>query len=812
MLDAPGNERIALDAKHPPKHTPADVSKLGTEAAPSAEGTSEASVPQPKESPAPTSLPEDNSLMAPKPDVKAPPPVHSVPAVRPEVGRTASSGFISGRPPHDLPSKPEPSQVRPGNHRVPPRPGERIPHDPAREPRYPERSEPRDLHRDRGNERLASGSYPHGGDRIPGMDRDRIDQHWSSDRPPASGRSLLDDRQSGSHARDQKYTSRDDRINRPLGERQPSEQYQSRRDVESMGQSARDTVMPPPRSNASQHPINPDRAALIQSGQTQDRGPSNSIYPDRRSDSSRYDHQSRPERTSRGPSPVRADDRHPSRYENRHEDLPPSHGRRSFDDMTRSNPPRTEESYAPTGPRTGRLPITGASSSNQNDRFRESMKPSTIAPPLDPNHGRLNHEPSFPNRHAESQYGRLNSDNDIPSGPRMPNGNHSAAGRGARIVSAPQPQLNTQLPPQNHGPPTPVYDRQAPSGPSMRGSPRKQQQFSQYPANSSAPPTPVAQSPDTAGFHPDRLKALQESRVVTAENPPQSRGPMQGPSPVSIPPRGPNHNQLPSPAGPSPNNRGPPTGPAMTNDRNGRDKRTFAGIQNVLQQASGPGIPERSGQGASIRGRGGRANNVNAHSPNSSAPPTPGLPRQEQMPPGEDLFAGKPNVTLNSYQPEEDIPYGRGGRRGGPRDGDRQGTRQRSHSAGKDRSVGAPPRMREDEMPQGRGALRDRPRGNEGPLDRDIRGGPPEANFRGGGGPQERDLRDRGPPRDTRRSGRDDGQFANRRGEPDLRDVPDRRDDRDRRDAGGSGRKRGRGGDEGPGTERIFSDSKRPRR
>ncbi len=812
MSDAPVDDSIIPDAVQPSNQTSMDTANAVTESTLSV-APSEAPNLQHKGSPAPVSMVDDMSSRASRLEYKPTLPAPSGPPPRPDMSRTPSLGLTNGRAPHNLPSKPEPSQNRPGDHRMLPRTGERLPHDHPREPRYPERVEPRDILRDRGLERSASGPYAHGAERPQAMERDRMDQRWNN-AGTSQGRSSVDDRHNGSHGRDSRYSARDDRQERPPDDRQFSESHQSRRDVDATPQQPRDVVMPPPRSNISQHPINPERAALIQGGSTQDRGQPSSMHPDRRPDTSRYDDPLRSERTSRAPSPARGDDRHPSRYDGRREDPPSMHGRRPTDDITR---PRFDEPHAPTGPRTGRPASTGAGSFNSNDRFRESMKPSAVAPPIDPNHGRLSHESSFPNRQGESQYGRLNSDSDIPSGPRMPNGNHSTPGHGGRNVSAPQPRLNTQVAGQNQGPPTPVHDRQAPSGPSMRGSPRKPPPFSQHPVNTSAPPTPVTQSPDTGSIHPDRLRALQGAGAVTTEDLPQNRGGQrQGPYPVAMPPRGPMNNQLPSPVGPPANHRGPPTGPAMPNDRSGRDKRTLTGIQTVLQQASGSTVPERSGQGASIRGRGGRANNANGPSPGNSAPPTPSFPRPDQ-PLREDLFAGGLNGTMGSQQPEDDAPYGRGGRRGGPRDGPRDGDRRngshRSHSAGKDRSTGAPPRMREDEMLQGRDGPRDRPRGNEGPPNRDTRGGSGqlEVNVRGGGGPPERDLRDRGPPRDTRRPGRDDGQFRDRRGEPDVRDGPDRRDDRDRRDGGGSGRKRGRGGDEGQG-ERNFSDSKRPRR
>lgn len=793
MTDAPASSGPASQTEQPSK-----VSSLDTPN-PSVELVESTAPPE-------ASKIQRNETSTPRPEVKPTPPstsLHISPA-RPDINRAESLGVSNGRPQHNLPSKPEALHSRAGEHRLHPRSSERGPHDYARESRYPERGETREQLRDRVLDRPSSGPYPHSHERAQALDSHRMDQRWNNEKATA-GRSAIDERYGESHARDSRYPARDERTERSQGDRQYAELHQNRRDADLPRQQPRDTVMPPPRPTLPQHPMNPARAALIQ-GQTPDRAQSDNMHPDRRPDISRQEDHIYPDRKSRGSSPTRADDRRPARYNDR----PPLDSRRGIEEPARPNPPRFEDSHAPTGPRTGgRSASIGSGPPNPNERFRETMKPPAAAPPVDPNHGRLSHDTGFGNRQPESQYGRLTSNDEIPSGPRLANGNHPPHPRGGRNISAPQPQLNTQLPPQSQGPATPVQDRQAPSGPSMRGSPRKPPPFPQNSATSSAPPTPVAQSPDTAGIHPDRLKALQGAVTVTPENPPQNRGgPRQAPPPVSMPPRGPTNNQLPSPIGPAANNRGPPTGPSMPNDKSGRDKRTIAGIQNVLQQAGAPSVPERSGQGASIRGRGGRANNVNGPSPVTSAPPTPGLPRPDQPPSREDLFAGRPNGPA-PQQSDEDAAYGRGGRRGPPkdvpRDGDRRSGHNRSRSAGNDRQVG-PPRIRDEELQHGRDNSRDhRPRGNDGPPDRDTRGfpGPPEANIRGSG-PPERDGRDRGAPRDGRR--RDDGQYRDR----DQREGPERRDERDRRDGGGSGRKRGRG-DEGQG-ERNFSDNKRPRR
>ncbi len=789
MVDAPAIEASAPIAANPVKA--GDVSKEANESAQAAATGSRKQSPALEQS---HSSRVESSPSASKLEVKPTAPSQASAAGRPEVTRNLSSASVNGRVQHNLPNKPEVPPPRVADHRIPPRASDRGTHDYARDSRFPERGGPRDL-RDRGQERSVSGPHPHGherpGDRPQQLDRDR----WATEQA-LLGRSGIEDRYGAPSSRDTRPLHRDDRQERPPLDRTYPEHHQGRRDTELPGQHTRDTAMPPPRSNIPQHP---DRAALIH-GQGPDRAHPSNNPPDRRSEISRHDPHAHSERSSRGPSPTRADDRRPVRYDSRRDDRPLNDGRRPMDDPARQNAGRNDEPHAPTGPRTGRQSNTGPL--NPNDRFRETMKPSAAVPPQDPNHGRLSHDSNFSSRQAESQYGRLNPDSDIPSGPRLANGNLPP--RGGRNVSAPQPQLNAQQPPvssQNQTSGTPAQDRPTPSGP------RKLSTFPQGAVTSSGPSTPVA---ETAGIHPDRLKAIQGTGPVVADNSPQihseqGRGPR--PPPVSMgtaPPRGPN-NQVPSPVGPSAPNRGPPTGPSLSNDRNSRDKR-FAGLQTVLQQGATPNAPERSGQGASIRGRGGRANNVNIPSPSTSGPPTPGIPRPDQLSP-QDLFAGRPSGPMASQPNEDEIPYGRG-RRGVPRDvpreAERRSGRHRSRSPGIDRSAGAPMRSRDEDVTQREGP-RDRPRGYEGPLERDMRGGAaqPEMTARAGGG-VDRDSRDRAPPRDTRRSGREEAQYRER-------DGGERRDERDRREGAGSGRKRARGGEEVPG-ERSFSESKRPRR
>ena len=817
--DVPASEGGTSNSQQLQKPASVEVPKASADSAPSAEIPKRSNISR-KGSPAPSAIQTQGqsttSSSAPtRPETRptAPPAEASVPS-RPELSRNASSSTTTGLIQHGLPNKPEAQASRAGDHRMPSRSDGRGYHETSRESRFPERGgadRSRDMLRDRGPERSASGSYTQSHERVNErallVDRDRMDiRHGNEKAPP--NRIAVDDRHDASHARDARQLPRDDRMDRTLNDRLFTEQQQHRRDAETPTQGMRDTTMPPPRSNIPQHP---DRAALIQGNQSATRGLPTSNPPDRRSEPSRHDSYSHSGRNSRGPSPKR-DDRRVLRDDNLREERPPVDGRRALDEPSRPAQPRYEESHTPTGPRTSRP--SGMLPTNPSDRFRDSVKGSTPLPAVDSSHGRLSHDQTHSGRQSESQYGRLNSSTDIPSGPRLANGNHPPPNRVGRNVSAPQPHLNTQQPslgPQGSTPAAPAQERQTPSGPSMRGSPRKPLPFTQPITTSSAPQTPVAQSPETAGIHPDRLKAIQGSDAATMESAPANRGPRQAPPPMAMPtsgpPRGPN-NHLPSPIPQSPTNRGPPTGPSFPNDRN-RDKR-FAGLQTMLQQAGSPAVPERSGQGASIRGRGGRANNVNIPSSVIPGPAPPNLPRQDGPTPRSDLFAGGPNGLSNPQLNEADPGYERGGRRGGPRDdGDRRSGRHRSRSP-KDRvSI----RSREEEVMYGRDGTSERSRPNDAQPERELRGGPGQAerNIRGGAGLERRDSRADEPPRDTRRSGRDEGQYRDRRMELDQRDGGDRRDGRDRRDGGGSGRKRGRGGDEGQG-ERGFTEHKRPRR
>ncbi|KAL8808822.1 MAG: hypothetical protein Q9200_003988 [Gallowayella weberi] len=763
----------------------------------------------------------------------------SSPSLRPEISRTTSSPSSNGRLPHTLPDRPELPITRLAQHRVPDRLSERSSRDGGRDARLPN-----------GQMEDRRGRIP--GRELPGQQpRNHENPQDRPQIPMTDTRSRLD--HNGRHGGPLRPDSRPNGDwQQPYSrEKQTSEQHPAP-DSKAHTTAPRNGTMPPPRSNAPQHP---DRAALIQGNRNVERPLMNSQQSERRSEPPRHDGYSTPDRSSRGASPARSDDRRPLRNDNRrdlrHEDRPPGADRRNFGDSSH-NDPRHNDSYPPAGPRTDRPGEFGQP--GPGDRFQDSMKPApNTKPAVDLNHGRLNQDSTFSGQRSE-QYGRLNSASEVPSGPRIPNSGQAPA-RTSRNVSAPQPQLNTR-PVQNttfSAPPqSPTVDRQAPTGPSSdRGPPR---QVAPTPRPSSAttpaPLTPASESADTAGIHPDRLKALSgitSSQHLDSQNPnniqiqgnmgrpPPRQQEQQQPPPLTIP-RGPSNQQTPiSPTGPSPINRGPPSGP-------GRSDKRFAGIQGVLQQANNaPNGLDRGSQGTSIRGRGGRPNSINPHSPSDSGPPTPSMQqRPDQYQQREDLFAGRTGsgaATPRQYPIDDEPAYNRNGRRGPPRDGD--GDREPLRDSGRENFRGGPRDMGRDNNNEHRDGDRRSSRhlskgypplssSRRDDYDYDNRQPPPPSqNSRrdgGGGGGSSgdgmRDVRSGGrggpaaaaPPAANDLMAPRDSSYRGARGEGDMppRDrrggpLPDRRDsgdmgrgERERRDGGGSGRKRGRlAGDEG---------------
>ena len=270
-------------------------------------------------------------------EVKPSAPSQTPFSVRPDVTRNSSSTSVNGRVQHNLPNKPEVPPPRVGDLRMPLRPGDRGTHDYARDSRFPERTGPRDLLRDRGLERSVSGPHSSGherpSERAQLIDRDR----WTSE-SASLARNGVEDRYGPSNVREMRPLHRDDRPDRPPMDRTYPEHHQNRRDLDVPSQHARDVAMPPPRSHIPQHP---DRAALIH-GQGPDRVHLSSNPADRRNEFSRHDNHSHSERSSRGPSPTRTDDRRPARYETRRDDRPPNDGRRAVDDTLRPSATRSE--------------------------------------------------------------------------------------------------------------------------------------------------------------------------------------------------------------------------------------------------------------------------------------------------------------------------------------------------------------------------------------------------------------------------------------------------------------------------------------
>ncbi len=727
---------------------------------------------------------------------------------------------------HVLPSRPEVQLPRPHERHILERPTDRSGRD-SRETRFLDHVRPErngDFVRDRLPDRQLSAPLQRGNERIvdrpPVANREREEGFWGNGREPYS-RLGQDDRFGRPPGHDSRSSSRNEWPERgPRDRPSGSEPFHASGLSDMQARSTRDSTMAPPRSNNAQHP---DRAALIH-GPHSDRAPPFHGEVERTSESLRYDARETRGRTSRPPSPSRHDDRRlpgpPPRYGERRDERPLFEDRRGTEDVSHGHPPRYEDSHPPTGPRGDRPPRSNLADNNaSNDRSKELLRPTPpVAPPADPNHGRLNQDSSASSRQQDLNYGRLNPGPDIPSGPRA----RISAGRGGRNVSAPQSHVNP-LQPQH-------TSQTLPSSPSV---PDRLPHTGHFPGRGghwgssglhapsstplSAPPTPAAVAPDTSSMHPDRLAAFHSSNTESPR-PQQLQISQSYPptehvsSPVSAgPPSGPRGtvHHPPSPAGPSPTNRGPPTGPSFANDRARGDKR-FAGLQNVLQQASTPNVPDRNGQGASIRGRGGRPNNINAPSPMDSGPPTPSGLRSETFLGRPDLFGGqRPNGTPPSHIEEE---RSSSGRRDGAREGERRSARHRGsrpHSEERER------REHEDDRPPRRDEHRER------------RGGSGGGGGGGGGGGVGLSSRDE---RSGRRGREDGGKDRDRRTESDrremeewenerirasggIRDGGDKREERDRRDGGGSGRKRGRGGDDGGGGgERMHGESKRPRR
>ena len=188
---------------------------------------------------------------------------------------------------------------------------------------------------------------------------------------------------------------------------------------------------------------------------------------------------------------------------------------------------------------------------------------------------------------SESSYGRLNGPQDVPLGPRPPNGPSGRSGRTfpgsisqpvARPNEAPLPSPTSARPPETPAALRSHGLRQAPD--------RRHSGIERPPSSSNSVPTTPATENGPA-VHPSRMNQVDMQ-------PP----PIQ----TSMPPSGPRGSGRPSAggsAGPSPS--GPPSGPASAVERQRRgERRQITNINATLQGPAGTGSP--NGQGVSFRG------------------------------------------------------------------------------------------------------------------------------------------------------------------------------------------------------------------
>ena len=538
--------------------------------------------------------------------------------------------------------------------------------------------------------------------------------------------------------------------------------------------------MPPPQPYVAHNydnQVSNGRGGLIARPQVQGQGEQRAVL-------GRPDHPPHYGRQSRESSPHRHDTRRPRPSDEYSSQEPQySSNERHRSQMGRHNQqPFPQEHHA--GP-NGQIGQIDGSRDFRNGPLESEIRQHPRRPDI---------PQAYPDR-QDPQYGRLNNSTDAPIGPRVTNLNQPPL-RSTRSTNTTQPYGNGAplASPHPMQPLTAPHTKQTPTGPSSvrpstrSGGPPPRPE----PIATQVPPSPDA--PDTAGVHPDRLKAIQEisasptgpSNQRQNDQMDTARGLVPPASvPTSGPPRGPS-GQGQSPTGPNYGGRGLPNGPAFNANRS--DKR-FVGIQGVLQQSAGPPLQDKSSQGTSIRGRGARSRNAEP-SPIDSGPPVP-MSRPEVLP-REDLLAGRNPAHDVPLGLEDDQKYDRGRRRADARDvfrGDHSRIdRQRSRSPIQDLPSRLPP-------------------------------------YEGEHRPSRRDERRQEPPpptpeHDLRRSTRGGDE---RRMPPDKRDVggwnhsrggglQDRRDDRERRDGGGSTRKRFRPGDEGPPERAPNHGDKRPRR
>ena len=592
-----------------------------------------------------------------------------------------------------------------------------------------------------GDSDYRASNRPH--DRSHHSDRETQNSNWNGDRNSMSR--SHNDRQ---HPRIPTKDEKSDRLQRDA---LPSDSRDHYREPELFSNAARPA-----------EPSYSDRTALLRTSQEQDRS-QHGRNTDRRHEGERSEpHGSTSTRPSRGSSPVRRveDGASRSRYDDRQqvdhrrsmEQAPP---RSRHDDSRQQYPSRSDHH--------------GDNMQNSyGDRPRDDARTSHPVR-QDPNSNWHKQESRLPPRQQDSSYGRLTQD--PPAGPRTNNNPNttSMAPRQTRSTSlqrAPNESKNSaplSVPSSTSGGPTGGREPKRAASGYTRPPP--------ITTTTTTLSTSISPSPDTAGIHPDRLRALQSVNASESSNNPR-------PS-LAQAPAGP-RNVIPEPSN------------TFDGGRSRSDKR-FAQLNNVLSQTNGSPAPERP----ITRGRGEQVNEIIPPPPYSGSKdlptPTSAGPRQEQFP-----NRGPPANPLRNNDEAS-------GRRS-LRSDDRQMPRSQDGYGHSD-NARSKPGYRENNMRPPNGDMRDnRPRGS-GPFPPQT---PPLHNH------QDRDRR---PTRDNmqgsndRSNGRrDSGREEWSAGEQQQRSGQSRRDHQ-QQDGGGSGRKRGRGNEEmydhGP---TAYDHSKRPRR
>ncbi|EGD92493.1 THO complex component Rlr1 [Trichophyton tonsurans CBS 112818] len=421
-------------------------------------------------------------------------------------------------------------------------------------------------------------------------------------------------------------------------------------------------------------------------------------YPHRPGRPSREDRRPPPHgHGSRPQTPSQQEDQRPSSSRmDRHDDRDSRNMR-----LAPQGPARHDD--LPSGPRGTRAPHASMSDNRPPQDYQRDGRMGHLPPP-DPSYGRLNQDSRFPSGRSGDSFER---NPDIPSGPRRNN----QPGRGGRAVSASGPHPSSS---------SANADRQPPTGPAgwtgQRG--QSHQDRSSQGTGAQEDSNVNINNMDTSGIHPDRLKAMQD---------PNDQGGRHGASsshqqnlPALAPPSGPRGGAH-GPPSSSPTTRGRPSAAALSGEGGRGDKR-FAGLNNMLQQSSGP-AGDKSGQGPMNRGR------MSSRQTGSTTGPSPQSTRPQ--PPSDIGSAGGSTgkaelfpVRSNGPPPapeEENRRPGRSSRRSEIID-ETSSSRRPSHS----NTSGAPPLDRSMDRPMERPSDRvdrDRERrtGEESSRARDIK-------------------------------------------------------------------------------------------